>query len=458
MTFRWVILDIETTGLNVLHDKITEIAMMVFTEEGIEKTWHSLINPQITIPAQISRLTGINNQLVANAPCFAEIAEEIITTLEDSILVAHNARFDYGFLKNAFKQLHIDLKLPTLCTIKLFKKLYPALTKYSLAALLDHFKIQNSNAHRAQGDVDALYQLLITAIQDHSLDTVQLQAKACYSQSSLPSKLKTNLTDLPESPGVYLFYAAQNNFPLYIGKSVNLRQRVLSHFQADHSNGTDFKLAQQVERVEFIPTAGELSALLLESSLIKEKMPLLNQKLRRRKTMVGFKLNNHNGYLTIAIVREASDTGNQLYGSFRSTAAAKNHLLVKIKEFKLCAKLCDLDQSTTSCFNYQLRRCNGACINEESNEEYNKRVQQAMDDLRQIEWPYRGYIAIKEECNINQLRQVLVFDHWAHIGTVQTQEELPQFKPQKQVHDFDAHRIIQSYIKNQIAPEQLIQL
>lgn len=446
MQFRWVLVDIETTGLNILRDKITEIALIVMTEKGIETRWHSLINPSCVIPDTISSLTGITNSMVSSAPYFYEVAETLMSFLEDGILVAHNARFDYGFLKNAFKASGYTLKMPVLCTIKLWKKLYPGLPKYSLSHLTERFNIPTPISHRAEADVNSLKDLLNIAMKEFALEHFMSTAKSCYQKSSIPSKLETDIKTIPNSPGVYLFYGKSSL--LYIGKSISLRQRVLSHFQADHNNAKEFTMAQQVERIEYIPTAGELSALLLESRLIKEKMPLFNRKLRRKKTMVGFKLIKKGDYIQVEIEKGMYDPEeNSLFGSFRSVTAAKSHLLKIIKNNTLCSKLCGIETSKHPCFNYQLKRCLGACIGAEPAELYNERVNSAFQALKQVIWPYPGKIAIKEQCEVNQLTQYLVFDQWRHLTTVNSQEEvLDEIKNPLQ-HDYDAYQILNSYLK-----------
>ena len=271
MQFRWAIIDIETTGLSIVHDRITEISVLLLTEQGIESSWARLINPKCPIPKRISQLTGITDEMVSQAPCFGAIAEELIALLDGAVLVAHNARFDFGFLKNAFKSEGLSFRTPILCTLKLFKMFYPELAQYNLRSLAEYHHIVSPHAHRAGGDVHTLYLLLEQAFQDWSRETIINAAKRLYKKASVPSKLTTDIQSIPNSPGVYLFYAENSSLPLYIGKSILLRQRVLSHFQADHTNAKEFKMAQQVVRVDIIPTAGELSALLLESMLIKEK-------------------------------------------------------------------------------------------------------------------------------------------------------------------------------------------
>jgi DNA polymerase III subunit epsilon len=455
MKFRWALVDCETTGLNMKHDHLTELSVLIITEQGIERAWNTLIKPPCRIPSMIERMTGITNELVADAPTFSEVAAELSMILDGCVFVAHNARFDYGFIKNNLKPLGISIAPAILCTIKLFKKLYPLLGSYKLNDLAIGKGLSIEGHHRAEADTFLLYQLLQFAQKDHGLSKLLKEAKSCYKKSSIPSALNTDLSTIPQAPGVYLFYSGRTAMPLYIGKSVSLRQRILSHFQADHSNAKEFALAQQVERVEFIPTAGELSALLLESELIKKYMPLYNRKLRRKKTIVGFKLTEHQGYFHIESVRDVCDEEtSEIFGSYRSMISAKKNLLRLVKEFDLCPKLSHLEQSNTACFSYQLKRCKGACVQEEKASIYNKRVLHALESLREQIWPFKGAIAIKEECTVNKMTQFMKFNQWRYLGTVNRQEELPQLKDQKKQHDTDSYLILLSYMKNQLTAEQ----
>lgn len=456
--FRFALVDIETTGLHVTRDFITEIALIIVTEQGIESQWHSLIKPPCLIPAIVSTLTGITNSMVSTAPTFSEISAELITHLQGCLLVAHNARFDFGFLKNAFKREAISYQSSMLCTVKLMKSLYPGLPKYNLIELAQHFGITNPFSHRAQGDVQTLYQLLTQTFVDFSVPQVLEQAKKIYQKSSIPSKLTTDIHTFPDSPGVYIFYSSNSSIPLYIGKSITLRQRILSHFQSDHAHAKEFAMAQQIERVEIIPTAGELSALLLESELIKEKMPIYNRKLRRKTQIVGFKLLEKNGYFSLSIVREQieeeSDLKEQgIYGAFRSVNAAKSTLLSLIKKFRLCNKLCHIESCKGACFSFQLKSCFGACIGEEKAVTYNERVIEALKEYQEEMWPFDGPIAIKEYCPINNLTQFLLFDEWRHLGTLTDESKLSSWKqlPQKnRSYYYDAYKILSSHIKNKV--------
>jgi DNA polymerase-3 subunit epsilon len=460
-SFRWAFIDIETTGLHVTHDKITEIAVIIVTQEGVETTWHSLINPNRSIPGPISALTGITQELVINAPLFCEIALELFALLHDCVLVAHNGRFDFGFLKNAFKKEGFSYQTPVLCTIKLMKQLFPALPQYNLAALAQSFTINNPSMHRAQGDVQTLYELINKVFIACTPTTVLAVAKKIHQKSSIPSKLATDIHAFPETAGVYLFYGSNASIPLYIGKSVSLRQRILSHFQGDYAHAKEFTLAQQVERIEIIPTAGELSALLLESELIKEKMPVYNRKLRRKTQIAGFKIREEGAYLAVSIVREHVECDDDLrahgiHGAFRSIHAAKRTLVSLIKKHNLCPKLCGLEHTNSVCFSFQLKRCFGACIGDELIELYNQRVLEALKEFKEEAWPYQGAIAIKEYCPINNITQFLVFNQWRHLGTMDNEHTLSSWKelPKKSMtHYFDAYKILLSYLKNKSLEE-----
>lgn len=465
-SFRWALVDIQTTGLHVTQDEIIEIAVLILTPSGVEHKWHRLIKPQRTIPQSISSLTGITNGMVTNAPSFEKIAQELLELLHPCIFVAHNARFDFGFIKNEFKKAGLTYQTPVLCSIKLLKQFYPELTNFNLAHVAETFGLTPHRQARAEADLDVLLQVLLQLGARHSWEIVLDMAKAIYQKSSIPSKLNTDIRQFPESAGVYIFYGDQNELPLYIGKSINLKKRILSHFSSDYSHAKEFTLAQQVSRIEVIPTAGELSALLLESELIKKQIPIYNRKLRRKSVLAGFKLSDKSEYLEISIVRERVDEGGDLrahglYGAFRSVIAAKRILLQLIKAHDLCPKLCHLEQGSGACFSYQLKRCFGACVGEESSEAYNARLITALEEYREKAWPYPGAIAIKEHCPINKITQFSIIDQWRYLGAVEDEKLLHQWKEKSdslEQSTYDSYRIISSYLNNPASQKQLIAL
>ena len=449
MIYRWAIIQCDTTGLHIKHDHLFQLSVLVVSELGIEASFSSLIKPPCPIPTLIGELSRIDSEQLITAPSFAEIAADLTDLLSGCIIVAHNARFHYAFLKNNLKALGFSITTAVLCTIKLFKRLYPHASSYHLKDLAMTKNLPLPAHHPNADNVYLIYELLTIAQQEHGLAILLEQAKACYRKASVPSKLKTDLSTLPESAGVYLLYGEQSNCPLYIGKSITLRQRVLAHFQADHTHPKEFKLAQQVERVDFIATAGELSALLLESELIKAHSPIFNRRLRRKKMLVGFHL-THNlaGYFQIETLRlNANESLPTMYGSYSSGRAAKQALVQLVKEHNLCPKLCGLEQSRGACFAYQLKRCSGACTQKEQNSEYNDRVIQALEGLQQMIWPFQSAIGIKEQCPVTKITQWLKFDQWRYLGSTPQFEELNRMQDSVKPYDLDSYRILLSYLK-----------
>ena len=248
---RWlpdlVLLDIETTGGAHLHDRITEVALIKIEGGEISTVWESLINPGMPIPRLITGLTGISDDMVKDASSFKDIAGELYSHLEGQVMVAHNVRFDYGFLKAEYKRMGGSLRLRTLCTVKLSRKLYPHLQGHSLDAIMQRFGLMTDARHRGMGDAQLMLDFLDAAKRDLGsvkvLEAINLQLKG----PTLPAGIDNSFLDkIQDVPGVYLFYD-DTNLPLYIGKSIKLKTRVLNHFASDHATATEMELAQKVK-------------------------------------------------------------------------------------------------------------------------------------------------------------------------------------------------------------------
>src|SRR5690349_13659610 len=150
----YVLLDLETTGATPTCDRITEIGLIRY-ENGVEVgRWNTLINPEISIPPFIQRLTGITPDMVSQAPVFSEIRETLLDWLSDAVLCAHNVLFDYGFLKNEFNRIGMTFQKKLLCTVKLSRTLYPQHHSHSLDALIERFNLICERRHRAMGDTE----------------------------------------------------------------------------------------------------------------------------------------------------------------------------------------------------------------------------------------------------------------------------------------------------------------
>ena len=443
-----VFLDLETTGATPLKDHITEIALIRY-EEGIEVSrWETLVNPETSIPPFIQQLTGITNDMVQNAPTFKEVAGELLDYLEGAVMCAHNVRFDHGFLKNEFKRIGIDLRQKVLCTVKLSRKLYPEHRGHGLDAVIARHGLACSARHRAMGDTEVLALFVENAMQELGLTKVIDTFNELLKGSTLPTGLDaTLLDDLPESPGIYLFFG-ESALPLYIGKSINIRARVMSHFSSDHASTKEMRIGQEVKHVEWIETAGEFSALLLESRLVKERQPIYNRQLRRERQLCSWRIaTSSNTKPLVSLVDEDEfDPSNigQLFGTFRSKRQAVEVLRQIVDTHHLCVKLMGLETGGGACFGYQLKRCLGVCAGKEKPEMHYLRLQQALASHRLKSWPYEGPIGIRESDSLSAKTAVHVFQNWCHIGTVNEESELHELMESRtaQTFDLDTYRLL----------------
>ncbi|MEY4719998.1 MAG: hypothetical protein RL563_2616 [Pseudomonadota bacterium] len=416
--------DLETTGASATKDRITEIGIVLVDDDGVTE-WSQLVFPDMRIPLFIEKMTGISNEMVAQAPTFAQIAEKVNALLQGRLFIAHNARFDYGFLKNEFKRQGMAFKPQVLCTVKLSRALYPQYPRHNLDSLIERHSLTANARHRALADAQLIYQFWQRVNQQFSAEAMNAVVKNLVYRSSLPSQLDPNLVhELPESPGVYLFYG-ENDLPLYIGKSVNIRQRVMSHFSADHRHGKEMSLSQQTKRVDWIETSGEIGALLTEAKLIKQLSPVHNQRLRRKNALCAWQLEQKQDDLVPKLVwaneLEFGSKGNLygLYGNQRDAQKALRHLA---EQQALCLGLLGLEKVAVDkpCFAYQLKRCRGACVGKEPALAHATRLLVAMSKLKLATWPYPGPIGIREGDDFH------VIDHWCYLGTAHSEEEVQE--------------------------------
>ena len=369
----YAIIDIETTGLSPANEKITEVAIFVHDGHKIIDEYSTLINPEKKIPYRIIQMTGINNQMVESAPKFYEVAKKIVTLTEGLIFVGHNVRFDYGFIRNEFKSLGYNYERKTLDTVKLSRKLIPDRKSYSLGRLCKELEIENHARHRAAGDAMATTKLLELLISiDNNLESVNTVGI----QSNLNKSLINNL---PTATGVYYFYDKQKEL-IYIGKSINIHDRVLSHLN-NNLHKKAIKMKNQLYDVGYELTGSELIALLLESHEIKKNQPIYNQAQKRTYFNYGlYSFIDESDYTNLKIMK-IIDKHLPLY-TYGSLHEGKEHLTMLCEDFNLCQKLCGLYDTSGACFHYQIHSCKGACIKEESNLDYNHRVREAIENYQ----------------------------------------------------------------------------
>lgn len=277
----FVMLDLETTGGSAVHDRITEIAA-VRVENGAEVArWSTLVNPGVPISPFIQSLTGISDAMVANAPPFEAVAPALLELLEGAVFVAHNVHFDHSFVQKALARMGAELQVKTLCTVRLSRKLYPQHKGHGLDAITQRHGLHNQARHRAMGDVDVVLAWLTLATQELGVEVLRREASALLQGATpVPPRLQTPVTDIPETTGVYLLWG-EGPRPLFIGKASNLRARVLWHFQSAPKVAREMRITQELHRVEWRETAGEMEAFALEARLKEELHPLYNRKTRR---------------------------------------------------------------------------------------------------------------------------------------------------------------------------------
>jgi DNA polymerase-3 subunit epsilon len=443
-----VYVDIETSGGSMTTSRIIEVAAIRVENDEITDTFSSLVNPGMSIPPWITNLTGITTSDVAPAPFFDDIAYELYNILDGAIFIAHNVRFDYSYIKKELKVCGYDFNPKLLCTVRLSRVLYPEHKGHSLQKIIERHAIAVSARHRAYDDALAIKDFAELSYGEKGHEAFQLAMQKQFKTRSLPPNLQeADVAAIGHKPGVYVF-EDKEGAPLYVGKSVNLRNRVMSHFTQDTKLNKEMQLSLGVHTLRTVETKTELEALLLESSMVKELLPIHNRQLRRVKShFVFLKDTNELGYTTIHIadvdLSQHADL-TQIYGMYTSRSKAKAALEEKRQAFQLCPKLLGLEHGKGACFMSQLGKCAGACIgNELPVIRYNMRVETALERSKLESWPFNSAVAVSED---NE--DFIVLDNWIVLGYVHVVEEgEPDYRPVERRFDLDTYRILRSYIK-----------
>jgi DNA polymerase III subunit epsilon len=419
---KYAVIDIETTGTDPRRDRITEIAIIVSDGKEIIDEFCTLLNPDCKIPYRITAITGIDNQMVSEAPRFYEVARKIVEMTEDTVFVAHNASFDYSFIRHAYSEYGYDFKRDTLCTMKLSRKVMPGLRRYNLGALAEHLGVKIYDRHRALGDARATLSLLHHLIREE--EPPKPGKLRGYNSNLDPAQISA----LPEETGVYYLRDSEGNV-IYVGKSNNIRSRISSHMNNNGSTRA-LEIRNRIVTVDFELTGSELIALLLESDEIKNLKPIYNRSQRRMSFHHGlFCSTDHQGYLSFRAERLKEDS--KPLTTFTSAMAARSYLQHITETHGLCQNLNGLHKGPGPCFNYSIHQCLGACIGKEAPDSYNMRAKLVIRDLsyenesflvidrgrsndeRCVVWVqngcYQGYGYFSTEIPINNPDQLIEF-------------------------------------------------
>ncbi|HEY9104335.1 3'-5' exonuclease family protein [Chitinimonas sp.] len=454
----FVFVDLETTGANAQRDRITEVGIVHWDGENASE-WSSLVNPETAIPPFISQLTGITDQMVADAPVFAALAPALLAQLEGRVFVAHNARFDYGFLRNEFRRVGLDFKARVLCTVKLSKRLFPGEYKHNLDAVAArNGLVANGERHRALTDAQLIHQFLVKLKGELTREALEEALEGISRQANMPAGLEPEiLDDMPEGHGVYLLYG-EGDQPLFVGRSDNLKRRVTALFAGTTRAAKEARMAQLVRRLDWISTAGELGASLLETELLQRLQPSQNSKAQSQAELCAWRYEpNADGTAQPELVY-ARDLpfGRQrnLYGLYGSGKEALNTLRKIAEANKLCMMALGLERASrragTPCFGMQIGKCRGACVGKEPLLTHQARVCAIFAKLKLAPWPYGGPIVVREQGEASVAADLHLIDHWCHLGSVSSEADLQTLlaEPAEPVFDADVYRILQKQLRS----------
>lgn len=405
----------------------------------------SLINPEREIQPFVVNLTGINSNMLRNAPKFYEVAKRIIEITEECIVVAHNADFDYRILKTEFNRLGYNYQRKALCTVSLSQQLIPEQPSYSLGKLSRSLGIPMIDRHRANGDAWATVQLFKILLNKDSGKTIIKNSILTEKKDTLPTNLKHILEDLPSQTGVYYIHDKSGNI-IYIGKSQNIKKRVNQHFTGTNSKSKKIQL--EVATVSYETTGSELIALLKESEAIKKNKPVLNHALKRAVFTHGiYQFVDDNGYINLKINNINKGEAITTFANYNS---AKNFMLHIIEQYQLCLKLSGLSNSKSSCFNYEIKQCEGACVLEEPSELYNARVQEM---IKKYSYNHQN-MAIIDRGRQHDERSVILIEKglFMGVGYVNLNFQLNNLEILKNIispmtNNRDTQHIIQGYMR-----------
>lgn len=445
----FAIIDIETCGgkFEFRKGRIIDICVVIHDGLTVVDKFSTLINPECNIGYFYTKLSGITNEMVADAPKFHEVAKKILEMTEGKVFIAHNVQFDYGFIKDEFASLGYVYKRDTLCTVRLSRKLLPGKASYSLGNLCESLGIPNEARHRAEGDAVATAKLFDLLLQVKSNNPIYKNKGVDDLMVRRIDKIKQYiLNKLPESCGVYYFLDQEGNI-IYIGKSVNMYNRALSHFNTKEKKGK--KMLNDLYNVDFVETGSELIALLHESEELKKHKPPYNR--MRKSDSFTHSIDafmDETGILNLKIV-EAEKSKNTLL-SFVNYSSARERLDQWIEEQTLCLRYCNLTGYDSVCDHHQLKKCYGICANKEEPETYNKRVAKI---LNQFKFPHTNFMVIDRGRNFEE-RSVILVENGKYSGYGYI-DNSSQFSSPSEIRDIikqtpwypDANDLIRSFIR-----------
>ncbi len=427
----YCIVDIETTGNGIIGNKITEIAIFKFDGDEIVDEFTSLVNPECEIPAFITGLTGIHNDLVRNAPTLKEIAPRILSITENAIFVAHSVNFDYNVIKNELQGIGHSFVRKKLCTVRLSRSVFPGYRSYSLGKLCSSLEIPLTDRHRARGDAHATVLLFHKIVRSPDSDQlIKRFLNARSQEATLPPSLPRSQYDrLPNKTGIYFFKNVKGEI-IYTGKAKNIKKRVLGHFY-DKSE-KEVQMCRETQSIDFELAGNELVAFLMESTAIKHHFPVYNRAQKYRVPQYGiFNYEDRNGIMHLAFNKAKAIP--QSLATFYNVTECREFLEGLCSDFGLCPKYCHLQEQVSHCTHFRVTSCDGICRGEETVVAYNKKVLKAIrfvennkenfiireqgrnseEDAMVLvqDGQYRGYGFVPKEIDIRSMEDIMAYVH-----------------------------------------------
>lgn len=442
----YAIVDVETTGLGGDANRITEIAIAIHDGKKVVDEFHSLVNPEVPISPYVTGLTGIDNDMVRDAPVFAAIAETVLEYTEDKIFVAHNVGFDYNVIRREFQRAGKDFRRKKLCTVRLSRQIFPGLKSYSLGQLCSSLNIPVYDRHRAKGDTDATAILFGKLLENDTKGIFGRQLHPRSGEMTLPPLLPGHVVNkLPESPGVYYFLDEKGQI-IYVGKAINIKKRVLGHFY--DKTAREITMARETADIHCEETGNELLALIRESTKIKQHFPKFNTAQKKPSKGYGITAYTdrkgilHLGYNQLRLVTDP-------IGVFYSVTECIAFLEQYCAQYDLCPRFTHLQHNVSQCSHYKLNNCRGICRGKEQPETYNLRVRQAIEDILSLR---ENFFILEKGRAPDEKALIEVRDgNYAGYGFITAEESVTRYDafrnfiiPQK--YNRDIQQIINTYI------------
>jgi len=439
-----VFVDLETTGANFANDRIIEIGVVEVDQHGAHE-WSALVNPETSISAFITGLTGIDTAMVASAPTFDQLAPQVMEKLRGRLFIAHNARFDYGFLKREFKRLGIDFRAPTLCTVKLSRKLFPQHHRHNLDTLVERHALNVGDRHRALADARVLWDLWQRWHEALPAATIRSAVEIIVGRPELPPQIDVAvIDDLPEAPGAYALYGEDGGL-LQVKRSTNIRQQVLAHFAPAQR---ETALARNTWRIEWREAAGELGARLHEIELSRATRKSADE-------LCAWQLTQHaeGDFRPHLVFARDVDFGaaDDLFGLYMNRREAVHALRKLAEAHRLCHTQLGLGEAARgeACVAYKQRTCRGVCIGKETLSLHSARLMTALAKFKLKPWPYKGAVGVLESDEFGMRTDFHLVNRWRYLGTVHNEQALVEHLDGAGEMPFDAdiYRILNKFLQ-----------